>query len=63
MYYAGSNLNKKKLGMHCDCIYSPIDGIFSRKANSQVENTPAVNYSIGDTRVLNWEKRNIVKSK
>ena len=64
MYYTGTNLKQSSsLGMHCDCIYSPKDGSFVRKANSQVENTPAVIYSIGDTRVLNWGKRNIVKSK
>ena len=40
-----------------------IKAIATRGANSQVENTPAVIYSIGDTRVLNWKKRNIVKSK
>ena len=64
MYYAGANLKQNSsLGMHCDCIYSPTDGSFARKANSQVENTPTVIYSIRDTRVLNWKKWNIVKSK
>ena len=64
MYYAGANLKQSSsLGMHCDCIYSPTDGSFARKANSQVENTPAVIYSIGDCRVLNLKKQNIVKSK
>ena len=42
--------------MYYDCTYSPIDGSFARKANYQVENTPAVIYSIGDSRVLNWKK-------
>ena len=39
------------------------DGSFSRKASSQAENTSAVIYSIGDCRVLNWKRWNIVKSK
>ena len=54
MYYACANLKQKSsLEMHCDCIYSPIDGSFTRKANSQLENTPAVIYSIRDTISLN----------
>ena len=63
MYYAGANLKKiSSLGMHYAYVYYPTGGSFTRKANSQVENTPAAIYSIGDYRVLNWEKQNIVQS-
>ena len=62
MYYAGANLKQNtSLRMHCDCIYSPTDDSFAKKANSKVENTPAVIYSIGDTRVLNWKKTKYCK--
>ena len=45
MYYAGDNLKQNSsLGRHCDYVYSPTDGSFTRKVNSQVENTPAVIY-------------------
>ena len=57
MYYDSANLKQKiSLGMHCDCVYSPTDGSFTRKVNYQVENNPAGIYSIGDCRVLNWKK-------
>ena len=51
------------MGMHYDCVYSPTDGSFTRNDNYQVENTPAVIYSIGDTRVLNWKQGDIIQSK
>ena len=58
MCYAGAILKQNSsLGMHYDYIYSPIDDSFTRKASSQVDKTLAVICSIGDTRVLNWEKR------
>ena len=64
MYYAGANLKRNSpLSTHFDCEYIPTDGSFARKANSQVENIPAVICSIGDPRVLNWKTRNIIKSK
>ena len=64
MYYAGANFKQNySLGMHCDYIYYPTDDSFTRKASSQVENIPAVIYSIGDSRILNLIKLNIVKSK
>ena len=43
MHYASAKLKQNSsLGMHCDCVYSPTDGSFTRKPNYQVENTPAV---------------------
>ena len=43
--------------MHCDCVYSVKDGSFTKNANSQVDNTPAVIYTLGDSRILKWRKR------
>ena len=58
IYYAGSDLKTEStLGMHCDCVYSVKDGSFTKNANSQVENTPAVIYTLGDSRILKWRKR------
>ena len=58
LYYAGqSTKENSKLGMHCDCVYSPQDGYFVKKANSQVEGTPTVIYSLGDERSVNWIRR------
>ena len=59
IYYAGSELKTEStLGMHYSCVYSVNDGSFTKNANSQVENTPAVIYSLGDSRILKWRKRN-----
>ena len=38
---------------------SPTTGEYVTKHNSQKENTPAVIYSIGDKRRLNWKSRYI----
>ena len=58
IYYAGSGLKKiSSLGYHTDCVYSPSSGEYISKLNSQVENTPAVIYSVGDTRYLHWKVR------
>ena len=58
LYYSGDDLkNVSSLGYHTDCVYLSRDGSFDNKANSQAENTPAVIYSIGDSRTLNWKKR------
>ena len=63
LYYAGDGLKSSStLGYHTDCIYSPVNGEYVEKSNSQLANTPAVIYSIGDTRELNWKCRNIVMS-
>ena len=47
--------------MHCDYVYSVKDGSFTKNANSQVENTPAVIYTLGDSRILKWRKRTTKK--
>ena len=53
IYYAGSDLKTEStLGMHCDCVYSVKYGSFTKNTNSQVENTPAVIYSLEDSRIL-----------
>lgn len=63
IYYADDCLKKQaSLGMHCDCVYSPHDGKFKKKSNSQVENTPALIYSVGDERILNFKRRGMSKA-
>ena len=58
VYYAGECLKKHaRLGMHSDCVYSVHNGSYVKKDNSQVENTPTVVYSLGDTRSLHWSRR------
>ena len=44
-----------KMGFHCDNTYS-INGVYSKCANSQVENTPVVIVSFGESRTLHFEK-------
>ena len=64
IYYAGEGLKEyTKLGYHTDCVYSPSTGEYETKSNSQKVNTPAVIYSIGDKRRLNWKCRNVAKLK
>ena len=64
LFRSGDDLRpRSSLGIHCDCVYSPITGKFVKMANSQVENTPAVIYSLGDDRVLNYKKRRMVNGK
>ena len=56
LYYAGMNLKEKSfLGFHSGFVYSPINGEFVTRLNFQVENTPSVIYSIGDSRNLYWK--------
>ena len=63
IYYTGIGLKKyTSLGYHTDCVYSPSTGEFVSKSNSQQANTPAVIYSIGDKRRLNWKCRCVGKS-
>ena len=60
IYYSGLGLkNKSSLGYHTDCVYSPATGKYVLNENSQIENTPAVIYSIGDSRNLHWKLRKI----
>ena len=58
VYYAGEYLKESsKLGIHSDCVYSARDGCYVKKDNSQIQNTPTVIYSLGDTRTLHWKRR------
>jgi len=58
VYYAGECLKKHaRLGMYSDCVYSVHNGSYVKKDNSQVQNTPTVVYSLGDTRSLHWSRR------
>ena len=62
IYYAGEGLKKHtSLGYHTDCVYSPSTGKYSSNSNTQEQNTPAVIYSIGDKRRLNWRCRRVVE--
>ena len=64
IYCAGQGLKENtRLEYHTDCVYSPSTGEYDTKSNSQKVNTPAIIYSIGDKRRLNWKCRNVVKSK
>ena len=63
-YYAGEGLKKESLlSKHCDCTYSVHNGNYIPSANSQVENTPTVVYSLGSTRILQFNRTEIVKGK
>ena len=58
LYYAGDSLKKHaRMGKHSDCVYSVQNGCYVKKDNSQVQNTPTVIYSLGDTRSLHWTRR------
>ena len=64
LYYAGDGLKKESLlSPHCDCTYSVHNGKYMPTANSQVENTPTVVYSLGSVRDLNFRRRRIIKGK
>ena len=64
IYYAGEGSREKtKLGYDTDCVCLPSTGGYETKSNSQKVNTPALMYSIGDKRRLNWKCRNVVKLK
>jgi len=63
VYYAGEYLKESsKLGMHSDCVYSVRDGCYVKRDNSQIQNTPTVVYSLGDTRSLHWSRRHRSRS-
>ena len=62
LYYAGEILKKRSsLGYHTDCVYSISNGKYVPTFNSQVENTPALIYSLGSgsSRILKWESRHV----
>ena len=63
-YYAGKSLNKEaRLSKHCDCTYSVHNGKYIPSDNSQLENTSTVVYSLGSTRSLHFNRREIIKGK
>ena len=54
------NLKEKySLGFNSDCVYPPIDSDLVTSSKSQVENTPSVIYSVGDSCNLYWKRRKI----
>ena len=64
LYYAGEGLKKEALlSKHCDNTYSVHTGKFVDSANSQVEDTPTVVYSLGTSRTLIFYRRQIIKGK
>ena len=64
LYNAGEYLKESsKLGIHSDCVYSVRDGCYVKNDNSQIQNTPTVVYSLGDTRSLHWKRRQIYTKK
>ena len=63
LIYAGKGLKDKSyLGYHTDCVYSASDGNCVEQSNSQVDKTPAVIYSLGDSKTLNWKIRYTLQS-
>ena len=50
------------LGKHCDCNYD-IQGEFQEESNSQMENTPTISLSLGESRELQLFRRYGVISK
>ena len=44
-----------KMGYHCDNTYT-LNGIYSKCANSQLENTPIIIVSFGESRTLHFQK-------
>ena len=44
-----------KMGFQCDNTYS-LNGIYSKCGNSQLENTPVVIVSFGESRTLHFQK-------
>ena len=57
-YYVGEGLKKEALlSSHCDCTHSVHTGKYMPSANSQLENTPTVIYSLGSVRDLNFSRR------
>ena len=55
-YHAGLNMKKKShMGYHCDFKYN-LKGEYEQTKNSQVENTPTIVISTGQSRKLNWRR-------
>ena len=43
------------MGWHCDAKYT-LDGIFQTSKNSQVQNTPVIIVTYGNSRNLKWRR-------
>ena len=50
-----------KMGFHCDNTYS-LNGIYSKCGNSQIENTPIVIVSFGESRSLHFRKMSFTQT-
>ena len=50
---------QSSLGYHTDCIYRLADFQYDKNRNIQINNTPAVIYSLSNSRQLNWKRRHI----
>lgn len=63
LIYNGHSKNvNNKLSYHCDITYDH-NGKFVCNKNSQGQDTPALVYSLGDSRVLHFIKRCVVNEK
>ena len=57
IYFADKNLKPKSyMPFHCDVTYNH-KGIYDEVLNEQVERTPSVIITLGDTRELKWQKQ------
>ena len=57
LYYAGKDLKPKSyMPFHCDVTYNN-KGLYDELKNEQVENTPSVIITLGDSRQLKWQKQ------
>ena len=64
LYYVGLELKRCfRLGFHSDYVFSTQNGTFVSSSNSQVKNTTAEIFLLGDSCVLNQRKRILSKIK
>ena len=62
LYISNTNVKKESsMGYHCDVLYNN-DGIYINKQNAQVENTPTVIFTFGDSRILKWRRKLLYKT-
>ena len=51
LYYCSNDLKRESvINHHCDCTFSVHNGNYVPSANSQVQNTPTIIYSLGGSR-------------
>ena len=59
IYYGIKGYKQKSvIPIHCDCVYNK-DGKFVASANSQVENTPTISYTVCGSRKMYFQRRYI----